>query len=414
MKIAFISDTHLGYNWGNKELASDSFRQAREAFVKAMENKVDLIVHPGDIFDSKVPKPEVWVEALRLFSLTFMVPDSSIKPVLNGGNNSNSPLHFKGIPVVAIHGNHERRGGGLKSPVEALDAAGHLLYLHNNSVKLEKDGERVNIFGLGYVPESYVSKALKAINPKKEEDSFNIFVLHQNLKEFLPDEISFLSLSDLPRFDLVVNGHIHWRVYKDYNDWRFMMPGSTVSTQLKKQEAERSKGFFIFDTKNGKAEFIELESARPFIYKELEFSDSESSIVLQEVRKQLEDILSKEYSMKPIVKIKLKGSLKIGRNIDKGSLVRGFEDRAFIVIDNRLESQEFRRRIEELREMHSEKMGNVSLGISILRKKLEESDYSGPDIEDIFDPLVAGEVDDVLARIIQHYQRRESTGTSSQ
>ncbi len=410
MRIAFISDNHLGYNWRDKELRMDSIRQAREAFQKAVDEEVDLIIHPGDIFDEKNPKPEIWMEALRIFAIPKAAPDSGVNLV----KGSVSRLHMKGIPVIAIHGNHERRGNEKKTAVEALDAAGLVIYLHNRGMLFEKDGEKVFVYGMGYVPESYVLKALKLINPKKVDDAFNIFVMHQNIKEYLPDEVSFLSLADLPRFDLVVNGHIHFNDYRDYGDWRYMMPGSTVITQMKKQEAERRKGFYIFDTIKKEARFIELETQRPFIFETLEFSESEASDVVTRARDLISKVLENDFQMKPIIKIKLVGSLKAGRNVDKASIAKGFEGKAVIFVDNQLESLEFMKKIEELREIHAMKKANVNLGISILRSSLKDSGYSGPDIEDIFDLLVDGDQEDVLRAFIQHYQRISNTGTSSQ
>ncbi len=403
MKIAFISDTHLGFGWGGP-LADDSIRQAREAFLKAIQMKADFIVHPGDIFDERIPKPEVWVEALRLFSLTSMVEDTGVRPV----ENKESPLPFRGIPVVAIHGNHERRSSGYKNPVEALEASGHLLYLNDRGVVLEKDGEKVHIFGMGYTPESHALERLRELNPTKIEDAYNIFVLHQNIKEFLPEEISFLALNDMPKFDLVVNGHIHWNEFRDMGDWRFIMPGSTVTTQLKKQEAVRKKGFYMLDTDTGKIDFVELETVRPFIYRELTFSDSDITTVASEIRKTIEDILNKEYSMKPIIKLKLSGSIKTKRNIDKASIVNDFSDHAIIVIDNRLETENLKKRIEELRDLQAKKVSAETLGLSILKGELQRLDYKGVDPEFIFEYLVNGDIDRLLDAFIKHHSKATS------
>ncbi len=400
MRIAFISDTHLGYAWRDKELGQDSIRQAREAFLKAIDSGVDVIVHPGDVFDERVPKPEVWVEALKIFALPAMAESTGVFPVSEGV----SSLPFRGVPVVAIHGNHERRGGNLKNPVEALDAAGQVVYLHANNLVLEKGGERVNIYGLGYVPESYVLDTLKSLNPKPVKNAYNIFVMHQNVKEYLPDEVSFLSLNDLPDFDLVVNGHIHSNVFEDRSKFKFMMPGSTVATQLRKDEAFRRKGFYIFDTNTEKAEFIELESTRPLLYEEFRFENSDTGSIVRDVRSKIEELLSESYSMKPVIKIKLKGSIGAGKSIDIGAITQGFEDQAIIIVDNVLESEDFKTRIEHLREMHTSKIGVETLGVTFLQKQLQELGYSGPNIEDIFEPLVEGKTEDLLTKFIKHFQ----------
>ncbi|EQD59621.1 metallophosphoesterase, partial [mine drainage metagenome] len=75
------------------------------------------------------------------------------------------------------------------------------------------------------------------------------FMLHQSIYEILPFDESFMHYDDLPKgFDLYVCGHIHSRVKATVNGKLFLIPGSTVLTQLKEGEQER-KGFILFDTK---------------------------------------------------------------------------------------------------------------------------------------------------------------------
>ena len=51
MRIAIISDTHLGY----ARFEEDSLKQAESAFLDA-EQKADAIIFAGDVFDTKIPK----------------------------------------------------------------------------------------------------------------------------------------------------------------------------------------------------------------------------------------------------------------------------------------------------------------------------------------------------------------------
>ncbi|MCK4884124.1 MAG: metallophosphoesterase, partial [Candidatus Diapherotrites archaeon] len=66
MKIAIISDCHFGVFFGT-ERENDSFEQAREALFNAIELGADAILLPGDIFDSKIPRPEVMAKAMDIF-----------------------------------------------------------------------------------------------------------------------------------------------------------------------------------------------------------------------------------------------------------------------------------------------------------------------------------------------------------
>ena len=78
MKIAIISDMHFGYAWG-KERGEESFTQGKEVIEKAVKEKVDFILLPGDIFDSRVPKQEIMERAMRILSIPQHAPKSNLK-----------------------------------------------------------------------------------------------------------------------------------------------------------------------------------------------------------------------------------------------------------------------------------------------------------------------------------------------
>lgn len=62
MKIAILSDFHLGY----ARFYQDSFVQAERALDAA--SGADLILLAGDIFDARMPKQEVFARAFDLFT----------------------------------------------------------------------------------------------------------------------------------------------------------------------------------------------------------------------------------------------------------------------------------------------------------------------------------------------------------
>jgi len=64
LRIAHISDTHLGYRQYNLDDREQGFYDAfNEAIDKAIEERADVLVHSGDLFHS--PKPPV--KALYIF-----------------------------------------------------------------------------------------------------------------------------------------------------------------------------------------------------------------------------------------------------------------------------------------------------------------------------------------------------------
>ena len=68
MRIAIVSDFHLGLGRGS-ERTYEALEQAKQAFEIALHEKVDLLLLPGDLFDSDVPSQETWVQAFQLFSI---------------------------------------------------------------------------------------------------------------------------------------------------------------------------------------------------------------------------------------------------------------------------------------------------------------------------------------------------------
>jgi DNA repair exonuclease SbcCD nuclease subunit len=329
MKISIISDTHFGYKW-NEERGEDTFENAKEAFERSLD--ADLIILPGDIFDKKIPKQEVLDKASEVLG-TAMEGERTVEADKDLG------IHGSGIPSVAIHGTHERRPRAYTNPIELMAKTGHLHHLDNERTIFEKDGEKVAIFGLSGVPERYAPKALEKFNPEPVEDAFNILVVHQSIEGFVytSDDHEYLSLEDFPEgFDLIINGHIHW-----YNLERFqegeakplILPGSTVTTQMNKIEAEKPKGFVRLDTQKDELDFEPLENAREVHYIEIDVDGEEWTEVKKRAIEKLEEI---DEEKKPLVNLKIKGETS-GR-VNPRELKKMFRDDMFLNINSSLDS----------------------------------------------------------------------------
>ncbi|MBI5046581.1 DNA repair exonuclease, partial [Candidatus Micrarchaeota archaeon] len=316
MKIAIFSDPHLGY----ARFEEDSYVQAECAIIDA-SNRADVIFCAGDIFDIKIPKLETLKRAVDIFNKAT-------------------------VPVYAIHGNHERRSKDLTGPAQLLASSTDIVLLHGQSAIFEKNGERVQLFGLGSVPEEYADSALKKCMERFVPDpsGFKILMLHQSIKELMPDaeeEISLEYLDSLP-FDLVINGHIH-KTIVDLGG-RFLIPGSTVITQLKKDEME-SKGYFLYDTKTKTSEFVPIQS-RKFFYEELKFENASES----EIKQKIKETIQRNRLSHPncLVAIKLDGTLKDGLGHSDISLDSS-EQYSDVFIDNRLNLDTLHSKLEKIR-----------------------------------------------------------------
>lgn len=329
MKISIISDTHFGYKW-NEERGEDSFENAKEAFERSLDS--DLIILPGDLFDKKIPKQEVLDKAADVFS-TAMDGERTIE------SDKELGIHGSGIPAVAIHGTHERRPRAYTNPIELMADTGHLHHLDNERTVFEKDGEKVAVFGLSGVPERYAPKALEKFNPEPVEDAFNILVVHQSIEGFVytSDDHDYLSLEDFPEgFDLIINGHIHWynlERFKENEDKPLILPGSTVTTQMNKIEAEKPKGFVRLDTEKREMEFEPLENTRNVHYIEIEVDGEEWTDAKERAIEKLKNI---DEDKKPLVNLKIKGETS-GR-VNPRELKKMFRDEMFLNINSSLNS----------------------------------------------------------------------------
>lgn len=353
MKIAIISDLHLGY----ARFESDSYVQAERAVLDASK-KADVILCAGDIFDVKIPKLETLKRAVEIFNRAT-------------------------VPVYAIHGNHERRARDMVNPVQLLEAGTSIRVLHGVSDVFEKNGERVQVLGMGSVPEEYAEDALKKTMERfmKADNAFTVLMLHQSVRELVPggkDELSLDYLETLP-FDLIINGHIHETIMK--LGGRFLIPGSTVITQLKKEETAK-KGYFLFETKERKAEFVEIES-RPLFYEELKFEKATDSDVRERVRGRVEEI--RKAHPDALIAIKIDGTLKEGL---AGSDIRleGFDN---VFIESRLDSDTLASRLEKIRSNREASLTVRELALRELRDKTAGK-ITLFDSSELFEKLVEG------------------------
>lgn len=360
MKIAVISDWHLGVDWGS-ELEKDSFSNLKEAFKQIEEKKVDLILAPGDLFDQNTPNQEIFYDAINLLS------EINIENNLDLKNNSNRTLK---IPLISIIGNHEYRGKDQKSTVDILEAIGFTTFLHKSKITVIKDSEKINVFGMSGIPDKYALEVLKEWNPKPIENEYNILMLHQSIKDYLPfedDMISTISLSHLPKdFNLIINGHLHWSsVEKLENGTTFILPGSTVTTQLKKLETGKEKGFFVIDTITKTIDFEIIKNVRKTYYIDLKFNKEKSENILQKIKEEInKKILETENEpKKPLIRVRIKGDLDLGeynKDLNISNLKKEYEEKIILSITNNLEEKSLKESIEKLKEIQSKEHVNIN------------------------------------------------------
>jgi DNA repair exonuclease SbcCD nuclease subunit len=399
VRIALISDTHLGFG-KRSELVGDSFSQAEEAIDSALAKGADIILIAGDIFHERIPTQEVWAKAMRVLTkpvLSRAKSKARLISVLGKEHKDISPIAVTGVPVVAIHGTHERRGKELVNPIQALESGGFLVHLHCNGVIFEIGGKKIAIQGMSGVPESYALDVLRKWNPSpiKLIDSYNILMLHQSIRGYVyyDEDNPVISVEDFPKgFDLYVCGHVHMPQTVRKDESLIVFPGSTVVTQLTQQEAGVKKGFYLIDTDSGVQEFIPLESQREFVYRELEAGGLEKSQIRDMIKREVDALLRANFSKPPLVRIKLTGNVNVRLNFPE--LEKEFEGKAILSVSSASSSSDLGEKIKIVRELHSKRMSVDDLGFSILSEQVKS--INPEFLNTVFESLAEGKVEEVM------------------
>ncbi|MEM4134284.1 MAG: metallophosphoesterase family protein [Candidatus Micrarchaeia archaeon] len=377
MKVGILSDTHIGY----PRFYEDSIEQAEEAFREACNNS-DIVLIAGDIFDTKTPKFEVIAKAMEIFSYGKKI-DWKEKGIENKEGL---------IPVVAIHGTHDRRSKGMVNPVELLERAGIITNVSDRTVVFEKrnkDGsvEKIAIHGIGGTTEDSIKETIKQLNFKPIAGAYNILMLHQTIKEVIP-MAEGISLDELPDgFNLYLCGHIHKRVVMEKNGKKLLIPGSTVITQLKKEE-EEPRAYVILDTNTNEIKFVDIKS-RKFLYGEIEFKNADLKDVNDGIRNKIDELLQKGKEIKgkdeiPIIRVVVSGTLKQGikrENLSLQDIYSEYEDKCILQIDNEMDEQGLKEKLETLRNMYKQKMSIREIGIQSIKERLQNTSAKDIDVE---------------------------------
>ena len=429
VKIAVIADPHLGTKWGTPR-EQDSFVQLREAIEKSLDLGAQLIILLGDIFDTRTPRQEVWAQTMRILSIPLARGQSEIKlsRTIDKNEADFSPVALRGVPVVALHGNHERRTRGFVNPVEALEAAGLLIHLHHNALIFDTPGGKLAIHGMSNVPEQHAKNVLATWNPKPVEGAFNILTLHQSAGQYVysSEEFPTIDLADLPPgFDLYLCGHIHYHTEAAAHGKPLLFPGSTERTQLLQVEAEVPKGFYMFDLGDGFShEFIELKSARDFHYEEMKFDEIGIPQLNEMVRVKVQELLERprrNLEKLPLIRLRLTGTLakEASRSeFDERAIIQEFTDRALVAISKGdLTSLGLEEKVQLLRKLRERRLPIDEMAMGLLEANLRDMKYNHQlDVRPLYGLLVEKRGEEAFQKVldvVENLIKTELEGKSS-
>jgi exonuclease SbcD len=244
IRILFISDTHLGFDYPirprivRRRRGPDFFSNYTAALEQAFQKKVDLVVHGGDIFFRS--KVRAW-----LVEMAF------------------EPLHRvaeKGVPVYVVPGNHER------SMIPYRICAAHprvFVFDEPSSYVLKVNDFALVLAGFPFIRHGIREKFPGIIQStgwaSKKADAY-VLCMHQSVDGCItgPHNFTFkrhrdvVDIDDIPaRFCCTLSGHMHRSQVIAKNLSGNLIPGPVVYAgsieRTSFAELDESKGYMIVD-----------------------------------------------------------------------------------------------------------------------------------------------------------------------
>ena len=280
MKFAHLADTHLGYRqFGLYEREKDFYEVFERIIDRIIEEKVDFVIHSGDLFDNARPSP------LALFT---------VQKALIKLKNAN-------IPIFAIAGNHDTvmRKGAIP-PQVLFKKFGLKVISPINTNYLFED---VFIAGLPFYPSSQdknLKNKLSELSKKAANHEKSILVLHQGIDKYFNLQYE-LEIGDVPdNFNYYAMGHLHNYINDDFGKGKLVYPGSSEvwkTTELGDYR-KNGKGFVIVDFDSAKPSVtrIKIDLPREFIEKTLDYDTLAHGV--EEIKETIKD-----FDKKPILNL---------------------------------------------------------------------------------------------------------------
>ena len=315
MKFLHISDVHLGCTrYQLPESPRDFFDSWIDVLQRyAIGENVDFVLMCGDFFHKRNVPPETMNYAFAGLSL----------------------LKDKGIPVVAIEGNHDQRAHdteyswlrslanwNLINLLEPTSDNGKIIYKPWDA-EYSKGGfidiGKARIFGSNWYGASAnwaIPMLTGAIKENRRDGAFHVLMLHTDVEGHQTHPIPALTVANLQELksvtDYVALGHTH----KSFNidNWAFN-PGSLEITSI--DEYHETRGAFLIEVDENfqiTAQHIKDYKQRPFQRLSFDvsgYADTKdiTENVLAKVKREARRFDENSGEIKPILEITLRGHL---------------------------------------------------------------------------------------------------------
>jgi DNA repair exonuclease SbcCD nuclease subunit len=375
VRIAHIADTHLGFRQYNlDEREQDIYDIIDEIAEKILEERVDIVIHSGDLFDSPRPTTQAYY-AFKKFLIK-----------LNG--------KAKVFSILGDHDTPKRRG---MPPQSLFDDRIRILGLVNGEYQsLHVNGQDVLIAGISHIGRRYrelLIEELKKLDSIAATYKVSILALHQAIDRFFAFEEAFeLRMDELPRnFRYYAMGHLHNRVRASFGDGELAYSGSTeiIRSNEINEWKKHGKGFYIVDISSDEVNVreINLEKIRPQLRVKVTYANFD-----QEIKEFINSL--KGYGKLPIVHIVVEG-----KEIDRQRVQQALNEALFGRVLH------FRSQIIEEAEKKLFELKPGEININVLLKEYLKDEKVAEFGHELFKVLRFGNIEEAK-RITEEYFRR--------
>jgi len=250
MLLLHVSDTHLGASRPGRlrDREMDFYEVFDEVVDIATRERVDAVVHAGDLFDSYRPSPQTYYYAYR----------------------SLRRLREAGVPVLAVAGQHDQPKASALPPLRVLEEVGVLKVLATDRPRTTvvnlRSGE-LGVAALPYVPPQVAGEVVKEL--RRPDTGRRVLVAHILLKELgIPS--AHLSLAELRAsdYDYVALGDYHIRYETTYGGTPAVYPGSTEALDVLESGDERYVALVDLSKREVSVSWVKLTRFRRWVVAE--------------------------------------------------------------------------------------------------------------------------------------------------
>lgn len=363
MMIGHISDTHLGA-LANTEREQDYYEAFNEAVDLFIRERVDLVIHSGDILD--VPRP--YGTAMRaLVEGVKRLRDRGIRLLFTLGEHDIGNIPSTPHPItLSLTDLATYIGDGEPHEVGSLLVIG----LHNYK-QVDRDALLERLRSIGETTQNRGGK--------------KIIVLHQGLKEKMRHGWH-LSAYELPEgFDYYALGHSHSWFYESIGGRHIGCPG--VTHWLKADEPDDA-GALLIDMSGGEplVQRARLESVRP---------KYRLSLNIEELEQALRNLTQEGFRKKPCLWLEITTS----RPYEASTLERSLSERFIIQGIRVVRSGSLHRILGERQELN---LDEELLRLS--RQVVGDESLAELAIKELLPHLSSGNVKEALALVMRMYR----------